>query len=216
MLPVRRLCQITDVGPRGYRAFCARPLSACQLKDWVILPQIREPCALFLGSYGRSGMAEELKEVGVDVGYRRSSREAIAKRSAERGTAIRRSTSHRTVLMSISLRTGQSSNGQAPLGTFSAEIHCRAMDISYVWTRDGWLYLAVIIDPCSRRVVGWAVSNRMTRDLAIRALEMAVNLRKPPEGCINHTGRGSQYYSHDDQKILRKNGFKASIPPKFK
>lgn len=68
----------------------------------------------------------------------------------------------------------------------------RAGDISYVWTREGWLYLAVILDLYSRRVIGWAVSNRMKRDLAIRALEMAFALRRPPKGCIHHTDRGSQ------------------------
>ena len=59
-----------------------------------------------------------------------------------------------------------------------------AGDISYIWTSEGWLYLAVILDLYSRRVIGWAVSNRMKRDLAIRALEMAVALRQPPKGCI--------------------------------
>ena len=78
-----------------------------------------------------------------------------------------------------------------------------ASDISYVWTREGWLYLAVILDLHSRRVIGWAVSNRMKRDLAIRALNMAIALRRPPKGCIHHTDRGSQYCSHDYQKILR-------------
>ena len=66
-----------------------------------------------------------------------------------------------------------------------------AGDISYIWTNEGWLYLAVILDLYSRRVIGWAVSNRMKRDLAIRALDMAVALRQPPEGCIHHTDRGS-------------------------
>ena len=98
-----------------------------------------------------------------------------------------------------------------------------AGDISYVWTREGWLYLAVILDLHSRRVIAlrdlnanpfrvaaWAVSNRMKRDLAIRALKMAVALRQPPRGCIHHTDRGSQYCSHDYQKILRQYGFKVS------
>lgn len=62
-----------------------------------------------------------------------------------------------------------------------------AGDISYIWTSEGWLYLAVILDLYSRRVIGWAVSNRMKRDLAIRALDMAVALRQPPKGCIHHT-----------------------------
>jgi transposase InsO family protein len=80
-----------------------------------------------------------------------------------------------------------------------------AGDISYIWTSEGWLYLAVILDLYSRRVIAlrvlyakpfrvtaWAVSNRMKQDLAIRALDMAVALRQPPEGCIHHTDRGSQ------------------------
>jgi len=89
-----------------------------------------------------------------------------------------------------------------------------AGDISYIWTREGWLYLAVIIDLYSRRVVGWAVSNRMKRDLAIRALEMAINLRQPPPECIHHTDRGSQYCSHDYQKILRQHKFQVSMSGK--
>ena len=69
-----------------------------------------------------------------------------------------------------------------------------------LWTSEGWLYLAVILDLYSRRVIGWAVSNRMKRDLAIQALDMAAALRQPPKGCIHHTDRGSQYCSHDYQK----------------
>ena len=83
-----------------------------------------------------------------------------------------------------------------------------AGDISYFWTSEGWLYLAVILDLYSRRVIGWAVSNRMKRDLAIRALDMAVALPQPPEGCIHHTDRGSQYCSHDYQKRLKKHASK--------
>jgi len=89
-----------------------------------------------------------------------------------------------------------------------------AGDINYIWTREGWLYLAVILDLHSRRVIGWAVSNRMKRDLAIRALSMAIAFRAPPEGCIHHTDRGSQYCSHDYQKILRQHGFKVSMSGK--
>jgi len=68
-----------------------------------------------------------------------------------------------------------------------------------------------LLDLHSRRVIGWAVSNRMKRDLAIRALNMAIALRRPSKGCIHHTDRGSQYCSHDYQKILRQHGFKVSM-----
>jgi len=90
----------------------------------------------------------------------------------------------------------------------------RQNGISVVRTREGWLYLAVILDLHSRRVIGWAVSNRMKRDLAIRALSMAIAFRQPPKGCIHHTDRGSQYCSYDYQKILRQNGFKVSMSGK--
>ena len=89
-----------------------------------------------------------------------------------------------------------------------------AGDISYIWTREGWLYLAVILDLPSRRVIGWAVSNRMKRDLAIRALKMAIALRSPPRGCIFHSDRGSQYCSHDCQKVLREHGLRPSMSVK--
>ena len=87
-------------------------------------------------------------------------------------------------------------------------------DITYIWTSEGWLYLAVILDLYSRRIIGWAASNRMKRDLVIRALEMAVALRQPPKGCIHHTDRGSQYCSNDYQKVLKKHGFKVSMSGK--
>lgn len=89
-----------------------------------------------------------------------------------------------------------------------------AGDISYIWTSEGWLYLAVILDLYSRRVIGWAVSNRMKRDLAIRALDMTVALRQPPKGCIHHTDRGSQCCSNEYQKRLSKHVFKVSMSNK--
>jgi transposase InsO family protein len=97
-------------------------------------------------------------------------------------------------------------------GTFTQDLHDLAD-----WFRSCGVtsvYLAVILDLHSRRVIGWAVSNRMTRDLAIRALKMAIALRSPPPDCIFHSDRGSQYCSHDYQKILREHGFKTSMSGK--
>ena len=89
-----------------------------------------------------------------------------------------------------------------------------AGDITYVWTSEGWLYLAVILDLHSRRVVGWSVSDRMKKDLAIRALDMAVRLRNPPPGCIFHSDRGSQYCSYAYQKKLQAYGLRPSMSGK--
>lgn len=77
-----------------------------------------------------------------------------------------------------------------------------ASDITYVWTVEGWLYLAVVIDLYSRRVVGWAMSNRADKALVIRALMMAIAMRQPPPGLIHHSDRGSQYASRMYQQLL--------------
>ncbi len=90
-----------------------------------------------------------------------------------------------------------------------------ARDVSYIWTREAWLNLGATLDLHSRRVIGWAVRNRMKSNLAIRALGMAIAFRQPPKGCIHHTDRGSQYCSHDCRKTLRQHGFKASMSGKW-
>ena len=83
-------------------------------------------------------------------------------------------------------------------------------DITYVWTEEGWLYLAVVLDLYSRAVVGWAMDGRMTRELVVSALTMAVWRRRPGAGLIAHSDRGSQYASGDYQAVLERHGFLCS------
>ena len=84
-------------------------------------------------------------------------------------------------------------------------------DITYIWTREGWLYLAVILDLFSRRVVGWAMSEQITRKLALAALNMALSRRQPPRGLIHHSDRGSQYASGDYRRMLAANNIVCSM-----
>lgn len=204
-LPVYRLCQIMDVSSRGYRAWRSRPLSKSQRTDMVVLAHIRKQFALSLGSYGRPRMTEELKELGLDVGHRRVGRlmrdNAITVKRNKKFKAITDSNHSFNIAPNL---LKQDFFADRPNQKWAG-------DISYVWTQEGWLYLAVILDLHSRRIVGWAVSNRMKRDLAIRVLNMAIALRQPSKGCIHHTDRGSQYCSHDYQKILRQHGFQVSM-----
>ena len=89
-----------------------------------------------------------------------------------------------------------------------------AGDITYLWTREGWLYLAVVIDLYSRKVVGWSMSERMTATLVCDALQMALFRRKRPKHVIVHSDRGSQYCSHEYQTLLRKNRLICSMSAK--
>jgi putative transposase len=206
--PTNRLCGIVGVSTRGLRAFRSRPASRRQRFDLVMLAHIKEQSRLSLGSYGRPRMTEELKEIGLNVGHRR-----VGRLMRQNGISVIRTRKHKATTDS-----NHKFNIAANLldHDFSADKPNQkwAGDISYVWTREGWLYLAVILDLHSRRVIGWAVSNRMKCDLAIRALKMAFAFWQPPKGCIHHTDRGSQYCSHDYQKILRQNGFNVSMSGK--
>jgi transposase InsO family protein len=80
--------------------------------------------------------------------------------------------------------------------------------------REGWIYLTVILDLFSRRVVGWAISDRMKQDLALWAVNMAIAIRRAPPGCIHHTDRGAQYCAHNYQKLLRKHALTPSMSGK--
>ena len=204
----KRMCDVLDVSTRGLRAYRSRPASRRQRTDMVVLAHIKEQSRLSLGSYGRPRMTEELKELGLDVGHRR-----VGRLMRENNVRVDRSKKYKAT-------TDSNHSFNIAPNLLNRDFHADhpnqkwAGDISYVWTREGWLYLAVILDLHSRRVIGWAVSNRMKRDLAIRALKMAVALRQPPRGCIHHTDRGSQYCSHDYQKLLRQYGFQVSMSGK--
>ena len=84
-------------------------------------------------------------------------------------------------------------------------------DITYIATREGWLYLAAILDPYTRRIVGWAMSDRMTSDLTTTALEMALLRRQPDAGLVHHSNQGSQYTDRKYQALLKDHGIRASM-----
>lgn len=202
------LCRMMGVTDRGLRAWLRRPPSIRQRRDMVILAHIREQHRLSLGSYGRPRMTEELNELGLQVGQRR-----VGRLMRQNGIRIVRSRKFKRTTDSDHAFNIAPNLLQQDF-TASGPNQKWAGDITYVWTREGWVYLAVIIDLFSRRVIGWAISNRMKQDLAIRALNMAVALRRPPPGCIHHSDRGSQYCAHDYQKVLRNNGFRVSMSGK--
>jgi putative transposase len=173
-----------------------------------VLAHIRDQHRLSLGSYGRPRMTEELNELGIRVGQRR-----VGRLMRQNGIQVIRSRKFKRTTDSDHAFNIAPNLLQQDF-TATGPNQKWAGDITYVWTREGWVYLAVIIDLFSRRVVGWAISNRMKQDLALRALNMAIAIRRPPSGCIHHTDRGSQYCAHDYQKMLRRHGFKVSMSGK--
>jgi putative transposase len=207
-LSTERLCQILRITSRGFRAWLHRPKSQHDQRDEVLLVHLKAEHVTSHGSYGRPRMTAELKELGHEVGERR-----VGRLMAENGlNAVRTRKYKRTTDSNHAFEIAPNLLDQD--FTATAPNQKWAGDISYIWTQEGWLYLAVIVDLYSRRIIGWAVSDRMKRDLALRALDMAIALRKPPSEVIHHTDHGSQYCSNEYQMRLKKYGFKVSMSGK--
>jgi putative transposase len=173
-----------------------------------VLAHIREQYSLSLGSYGRPRMTMELKEAGRAVGECRVGR--LMRMNVIKPVRTRR---HK-VTTDSNHRLGVAVNCLDGDFVAAAPSQKCAGEITYVWNAEGWPYLAVILDLHSDRVVGWAASDRMKKDLAIRAQDMAVRLRQSPEGCLFHSDRGSQYCSYDYQKKMQAYGLCLSMSGK--
>lgn len=208
MYSIETLCRVMQVSSGGFRAWRTRPMSQRQRDDMVLLAHIRAQFKLSHYSYGRPRMTEDLRELGFDVSHHR-----VGRLMVQNGVSPIRTRKYKVT-------TDSNHNYNIAPNLLKQDFTATepnqkwAGDISYIWTREGWVYLAVIIDLYSRRVIGWAVSNRMKRDLAIRALKMAIALRRPPKGCIHHTDRGSQYCSNEYQKLLDDHDFDVSMSGK--
>jgi putative transposase len=206
--PVQRLCQVLGVSPSGYFAWRSRPAGCRQREDLVLLAHIRSAFARSNGTYGSPRVTRELQDEGLEVGRRRTTRlmrenglKARQKRRFKRTTD-----SHHAFPVAPNLLE-QDFSAERPNQKWAA-------DISYVWTNEGWLYLAVVLDLFARRVVGWAVSDRLHQELALEALRKALAIRRPGEGLTHHADRGSQYCSTAYQAALKKHGIRISMSGK--
>ena len=206
--PVGRGCRLFGVSMSGYYAWKRRGPSKRQYGDMILLAHIRNRFTLSHETYGSPRMHADLRADGITGGRHR-----IARIMRDNGLKALQKRRYK--------KTTDSDHG-GPVAPnildqdFTAEAPNQkwGVDISYIWTAEGWLYLAVVVDLFSRRIVGWAVSDRMKKDLALTALKRALVMRRPPEGIIHHSDRGSQYCSTDYQKILTDNGFVISMSGK--
>ena len=187
----------------------SRPISQSQRKDMVLLAHIREQHRLSLGSYGRPRMTEELKELGFDVGHRR-----IGRLMRENNISVIRTHKHKVT-------TDSNHKFNIAPNLLSRDFYADrpnqkwVVDISYIWTQEGWLYLAVVsglVFEASHRL--GCKQPHETRPCNSCTGHGRGITKNHPKGCIHHSDRGSQYCSHDYQKRLRQHGFKASMSGK--
>ena len=183
------LCRVLDVSKSGYYAWRGRPISIRIRQDQQLSAQIRQVHQKSKGRYGAPRVHAELRAQGQRCGRKRVAR--LMRQAGLRGRGQRK------YRVTTNSEHAQPVAENLVLRQFGVETPNTvwAADMTYVWTREGWLYLAVVIDLHSRRVVGWSMSERMTTNLPLAALQMAYERRRPPPGLLHHSDRGSQYAS---------------------
>jgi putative transposase len=204
---IRTMCRVLEVSRAGYYAWCARPLSERMREDAVLYKRVREVYDRSSRRYGSPRVHQEIKETGVRCGRKRVAR-------LMRENDLRAKSSRRFRITTQSAHTKPVAENHLDR-RFSLESNPRpnqawAADITYIPTKEGWLYLAVILDLASRMVVGWSIGKRLDAELALSALRMALRHRRP-RGGLHHSDRGVQYASAAYRKLLEEAGFACSM-----
>nr|WP_249533006.1 IS3 family transposase [Escherichia coli] len=202
--PVRLLCRVLDVHPSGFYAWLQQPHSQRHQADLRLTGQIKQ---FWLESgcvYGYRKIHLDLRDSGQQCGVNRVWR--LMKRvgiKAQVGYQSPRARKGEASIMSPN-RLQRQFNPDAPDERW-------VTDITYIRTHEGWLYLAVVVDLFSRKIIGWSMQSRMTKDIVLNALLMAVWRRNPEKQVLVHSDQGSQYTSHEWQSFLKSHGLEGSM-----
>jgi len=202
---VTLMCKVLDVSPSGYYAWRKRSPSAREMANQELYKKIETVYNENRKVYGSPRIYRELKDQGVACSENRIARlmrlrGLKAKQTRRFKTTTKRNKSH-PVASNLLKRDF---DAERPNQKWLA-------DITYIATQEGWLYLAAILDLCTRRIVGWAMSDRMTSDLTIAALEMALLQRQSEADLIHHSDQGSQYTDQAYQTLLKDHGIRVSM-----
>ena len=203
--PIRLMCRALTVSPAGYYAWAGRPESRRSVHNRTLLSALRVIHRESRETYGSPSIWDALIKRGHAVGKHRVAR--LMRRDGIRAKTVKK------------WRATTDSDHTSPVATnllnrqFQIEQPNRvwAGDLTYVWTTEGWLYLAVVLDLYSRTVIGWAMGPRLTVELAEGALTMALANRKPSAGLLHHSDRGSQYAATRYQQLLTAHGMTISM-----
>lgn len=202
------MCQVLEVSKSGYYRYCQYQLNAQEQHDKQLLAVIKDIHRESRGLYGSPRIYAELKAQKIECGKHKVAR--LMKENKLQGKAHRRQKWNPCVHYDYPI-------GQDHLKrqfNWTAPNRAWVSDITYIPTQEGWLYLLVILDLFSRKVIGYGLSDRMDKDLAIEAFEGSVQLRNPPEGLIFHSDRGMQYISGSFQHRIKLHGAISSFSRK--
>lgn len=201
---IRGLCQLFNVHPSGYYAWLKQPRSNRTKYNQKQAGLIKQFWLESGGVYGYRKIFSDMMEHGESIGVNR-----VHKLMREHG--LRAQVGYRKPRQKSGSENIVVPNRLNREFTRSAPNQAWVTDITYVKTHEGWLYLAVVLDLFSRRVIGWSMQSRITKDLVLDALLMAVWKRNPQEKVLVHSDQGSQYTSHDWNHFLKFHNLEASM-----
>jgi transposase InsO family protein len=203
--PVTRMCVLLEVSRSGFYAWRGRGPSARARRDEELVVMLHACYAHHRGKYGRPRLTRDLRAAGFPVNHKRVRRLMLREGlQARRRRRFVRTTDSRHSLPVAPNLLERDFSASAPNQKW-------VTDITYVGTDEGWLYVALVIDLFSRRLVGWAMSDRIDTQLTMEALALALGLRDPPAGLLHHSDRGSQYCAHDYREVLDARGITVSM-----
>ncbi|HEU5207762.1 MAG TPA: IS3 family transposase [Longimicrobiales bacterium] len=204
---VALMCRVLQVSRSGYYAWTGRPLSARQRRDEELQQVVQTVHAESRQSYGSPRVHRELRDRGLRVGRKR-----VARLMRSRGLRGKHHRKFRPAFSSgSSVQTADLLQRCFQPDSISDIDRVWAADITFLPTRQGWLYLAVLLDLASRAVVGWSMSATMTAELTLSALEMAIQRRQPGPGLLHHSDRGVQYGASEYRAALERHGIRRSM-----
>jgi len=202
------MCEVLRVSRSGYYSWSRGQESPKKQRTRELLAVIREIFTESRGTYGCPRIYRELRNRGIPCSKNRIAR--LMRKDGLRAKVKRRFKATTDSKHSLPVAGNLVQRDFAP----DQPNQVWAGDITYVWTDEGWLYLAVVLDLFSRTVVGWAMDKRMTRQLVMNSLAMALKRRHPARGLVHHSDQGSQYASSDFQELLNKHGIRCSMSRK--
>jgi putative transposase len=186
---VKTLCRVLGVSRSGFHAWLRRPLSARAVSDELLLERVRQLHVASRRTYGSPRIYRDLRADGVAVGRKRVER--LMRQVGISGTVKRRRGRTTVRVPGVRVADDLVKRDFQP----AAPNRLWVADITYLRTWEGWLYLAVVVDCYSRRVVGWALEDHLRAELVVDALEQALQRRRPKRGLVHHSDQGSQYVS---------------------
>ena len=202
---VKTLCRVLGVSRSGFHAWVSRPPSPRELADRALLERVRQLHVASRRTYGSPRIYRDLRADGVAVGRKRVER--LMRTDGLSGTVKRRRGGTTIGVPGVRVADDLVKRDFQPLAPNTLWV----ADITYLRTWQGWLYLAVVVDCYSRRVVGWALEDNMRAELVVDALEQALQRRKPGRGLIHHSDQGSQYVSLSLGRRCRQAGIQQSM-----